>query len=54
MEFMDVQNEISVHFIVLILCATLFTTGITMYIIEFIKYGTPNNESLALSTDESN
>jgi nitric oxide reductase subunit B len=54
MEFMDVQNEISIHFVVLIICATLFTTGITMYIIEFIKYGLPNDETLVLSTEESN
>jgi nitric oxide reductase subunit B len=54
MEFMDVQNEIAIHFVVLIICATLFTTGITMYIIEFIKYGLPNDETLVLSTEESN
>lgn len=46
MDFMDVQNEIKVHFIVLILCATLFTTGIICYILEFIKYGKPTDEAL--------
>ncbi len=46
MEFMDVQNEISIHFVVLILCATLFATGIILYIYEFIKYGKPTDEAL--------
>lgn len=47
MDFMDVQNEISIHFVVLLLCATLFTVGISMYIYEFIKYGKPTDEALA-------
>ena len=46
MDFMDVQNEISIHFVVLLLCATLFTVGISMYIYEFIKYGKPTDEAL--------
>ena len=46
MDFMDVQNEISIHFVVLLLCATLFTTGITLYILEFVKYGKPTDEAL--------
>ncbi|MCB0659354.1 MAG: cbb3-type cytochrome c oxidase subunit I [Saprospiraceae bacterium] len=46
LDFGDSQNEIQVHFIILILCATLFTIGIAMFIIEFIKYGRPNNETL--------
>jgi len=46
MDFMEVQNEISVHFVVLILCATLFGTGIVMYMVDFIKHGRPNDEAL--------
>ena len=46
MDFMDVQNEIAIHFVVLLLCATLFTIGITLFIIEFIKYGKPTDEAL--------
>ncbi len=46
MDFMDVQKEISIHFIVLLLCATLFTVGISMYIYEFIKYGKTTEEAL--------
>lgn len=46
LEFGDVQKEIEVHFLILILCATLFTSGIISYIYEFVKYGTPNDEAL--------
>ena len=46
LNFMDVQNEIEVHFWVLIIMATLFSTGIIMYIIEFWRHGTPNDEAL--------
>ena len=46
LDFMDVQNEIAIHFVVLLVCATLFTTGITLFIIEFIKYGKPTDEAL--------
>jgi nitric oxide reductase subunit B len=45
-EFMDVQNEIKVHFWILITGATILSTGITLYIIDFIKYGVPNDEAL--------
>ena len=46
MEFMEVQKEIEIHFIVLILCATLFLTGIISYMIDFYKHGKPNDEAL--------
>jgi nitric oxide reductase subunit B len=46
MEFMEVQNEISIHFVVLILCASLFATGIILYIIDFYKHGKPTDEAL--------
>lgn len=46
MDFMTVQNEISIHFVVLVLCATLFTLGIAMYIIDFYKHGKPTDEAL--------
>ena len=50
MEFMEVQKEIEVHFYVLILCATLFVTGIILYIIDFYKHGRPNDEALETSS----
>jgi nitric oxide reductase subunit B len=46
LEFGEVQKEIQVHFIILVLCATLFTTGIGIFIYEFIRYGTPTDEAL--------
>lgn len=45
-EFGEVQNEIQVHFLVLVLCATMFTSGVAIYIYEFIKYGKPTDEAL--------
>jgi nitric oxide reductase subunit B len=45
-DFMKVQNEISVHFVVLITLASLFTVGISLFILEFIKHGRPSDEAL--------
>ncbi|MCC6683651.1 MAG: cbb3-type cytochrome c oxidase subunit I [Bacteroidia bacterium] len=45
-DFGETQKEIQVHFIILVLCATLFTAGISIFIYEFIKYGTPTDEAL--------
>lgn len=45
-EFMTVANEIKPHFFVLIVAATLFTTGIVMFIINFTKFGKPTDEAL--------
>ena len=49
-DFMKVQLDIQIHFIVLIIMATLFTTGIILYIIEFIKHGKPTDEALETSS----
>ena len=46
MDFMEVQKMTEVHFMVLIICATLFTTGIILYIIDFVKHGRPTDEAL--------
>jgi nitric oxide reductase subunit B len=46
MEFGLVQQEIETHFLGLILAATVFTAGIILYIIDFIKYGRPSDEAL--------
>ncbi|HIP48539.1 MAG TPA: nitric-oxide reductase large subunit [Lutibacter sp.] len=45
-DFGQVQNQLQVHFLVLIIGATIFTIGITLYIIDFLKYGLPNDEAL--------
>lgn len=51
LEFGDVQKEIQVHFLVLIACATMFSTGVGLYIYEFIKYGRPSDEALESTTN---
>ncbi|WP_142784878.1 cbb3-type cytochrome c oxidase subunit I [Changchengzhania lutea] len=51
MEFMEVQKEIEVHFMVLIICATLFLLGITLYMIDFYKHGRPTDEALEASSN---
>jgi len=53
LDFMVAQKEIEVHFLVLILCATIFAAGITMFIVDFVKYGQPNDEAL-IGEDEVN
>jgi nitric oxide reductase subunit B len=50
MEFMQVQNEISIHFVVLLLCAFILTLGIAFYIIDFIKHGRPTDQALEISS----
>lgn len=51
MDFMVVQKEIEIHFVVLILCATLFLTGIILYFIDFYKHGRPTDEALEVRND---
>ncbi len=48
MDFMMVQKEIAVHFVVLVLCAAMFATGIVLYIIDFYKHGKPSDEALEI------
>ena len=49
MDFMLVQKEIAVHFVVLVLCASIFATGIILYIIDFYKHGKPSDEALKIN-----
>jgi nitric oxide reductase subunit B len=44
MDFLAVQKEIEIHFVVMLICATMFATGIGLYIANFIKYGGPVGE----------
>lgn len=46
MEFMEVQNEVKIHFMTLIICATLFMIGIILFFIDFYKHGKPTDEAL--------
>ena len=52
MEFMEVQKEIEIHFVVLIICASLFMLGIILYMIDFYKHGRPTDEALEVSSVE--
>jgi nitric oxide reductase subunit B len=45
-DFMETQKEIQPHFFVLVLCATGFSTGVILYIINFFQYGKPTDEAL--------
>jgi nitric oxide reductase subunit B len=44
LDFLTVQNEISVHFFGLVLAAGLFTVGIIAFIVNFIRFGLPYRE----------
>ena len=44
MDFLAVQDAVAVHFTALVLAACLFTIGITLFIWDFIRYGTPMSE----------
>ncbi|TGM74811.1 nitric-oxide reductase large subunit [Leptospira mtsangambouensis] len=46
MDFLVVQKEIIFHFIGMLLAATLFTVGITYFIVDFIRHGLPSNEAV--------
>jgi len=48
MDFMIVQKEIEIHFVVLLIFATIFATGITLFIIDFFKHGQPTDEALEI------
>ncbi|HSD14929.1 MAG TPA: cbb3-type cytochrome c oxidase subunit I [Flavobacterium sp.] len=54
MDFMDVQNEISIHFVVLVICATMFTVGISLFIYDFFKHGKPTDEALEKKPNNGN
>ncbi len=51
MNFMDAQNELSVHFIVMLAAASLFTFGVGLYIVDFLKYGKPREEAIENTED---
>jgi nitric oxide reductase subunit B len=46
MDFMVAQEETKVHFAVLLIMATILSTGIILYLIEFVRHGTPKDEAL--------
>ena len=48
MAFMDVQAELKPHFWVLVITASIFTTGILLYVWNFIKFGLPKDEAIGM------
>lgn len=52
MDFLVVQKEIVFHFIGMLLAATLFTVGITYFIVDFIRHGLPSNEALGTNVGD--
>ena len=48
-DFMEVQKMTEIHFMVLIVCATFFTTGVILYMIDFYKHGKPTDEALEIT-----
>jgi len=51
LNFMTAQNEIAVHFYVMLAAACLFAFGIGLFIVDFIKYGMPTDEALNKEED---
>ena len=51
-DFLVVQRELEVHFIGLLLAASLFTLGISAYVYLFIKGGWPKGEVLGARSDD--
>ncbi|GIX41279.1 MAG: nitric-oxide reductase large subunit [Leptospiraceae bacterium] len=47
LDFLIVQKEIAVHFIGLILAASLFSLGAILFFYHFIKYGIPTEEAMS-------
>jgi nitric oxide reductase subunit B len=45
MDFLAVQTEIEMHFIGMLLAASLFTIGIGCFILNFIRHGLPTEEA---------
>jgi nitric oxide reductase subunit B len=52
-DFLEVQKEIEPHFLGLVLAAALFTLGILLFVLNFIRYGFPNDEAFGSDPAES-
>ncbi|MBX3721209.1 MAG: cbb3-type cytochrome c oxidase subunit I [Turneriella sp.] len=51
MDFLTVQKEIQVHFIGMMLAASVFTCGMLLFIWNFIRHGRPSDEALVTTGD---
>lgn len=45
LDFLAVQKEVEVHFIGMLLAASLFLTGIVLFIWNFWRFGLPSEEA---------
>ena len=52
-DFLEVQKEVEPHFLGLVLAAALFTVGILLFVLNFIRYGRPSDEALGNDPAES-
>ena len=48
LDFMVVQREIQMHFVGMLLAAALFTVGIGMFILTFLRHGLPSDEAVGV------
>jgi len=53
LDFLVVQKEVQMHFVGLILGASLFTIGVMTFIWIFFKHGLPRNEAVAANFEEA-
>jgi nitric oxide reductase subunit B len=44
LDFLQVQEEIEVHFLGVVLAACVFASGIGAYVVQFVRYGRPVGE----------
>jgi len=51
LDFLAVQREIEMHFVGLILAASLFTVGIGCFIWNFLRHGRPTDEALGANVE---
>ncbi len=52
-DFLEVQKEVEPHFLGLVLAAALFSVGIFLFVLNFIRYGRPTDEALGADPAES-
>ena len=51
LDFLAVQHEIEMHFVGLLLAASLFTIGIVLFIWNFLRHGLPSNEAIGANIE---
>ena len=51
MDFLAVQHEIEMHFVGLLLAASLFTIGIVLFIWNFLRHGLPSIEAIGANIE---